>query len=174
MFKQALTFAWILAFWSLSAFTPLASQEKWTATLTLEGTKQPIVLVSDAIYGGYNSIDKKFYFFGKDHMFISTSNPNYTKIFSDLCVTNGSGKFSFEINQVANSQPSNKASVYNGNISFKKKFPLQASFQGQKTEGGIKKLISTSGDFRQMDFNLTDEAKKIMTGKFTLVITSSN
>jgi hypothetical protein len=174
MFKQALTYVWILSFWTLSAFAPQAGSEKWTATLTLEGTKQPIVLVSDAVYGGYNSVDKKFYFFGKDHMFAHSSNPEYTKIFSDLCTTNGSGKFSFEVNQVMNEVPTNKAALYSGNISFKKKFPLQASFKRIKDEKGLRKSISTSGDFKQLGFILTEEAQKLMTGKFTFVLTSTN
>jgi hypothetical protein len=173
MFKQALTYVWFLSFWTLSAFAPQAGSEKWTATLTLEGTKQPIVLVSDAVYGGYNSLDKKFYFFGKDHMFVHATNPEFTKVFSDLCTTNGSGKFAFEINQVLNELPTSKAAVYAGNISFKKKFPLQASFKGVKQGNILGKAFSTTGDFKQMGFTLTEEAQQVMTGKFTLVITSS-
>lgn len=173
MFKQALSFFLMLSMFTLSAFTPAGSPEKWTATLTLEGTSQPIVLTSNAIYGGYNQVDKKYFLFGKDHMFLHATNAEYTKIFSDLCTYNGSGKLSFEINQVLNELPGNKATNYSGNISFKKKQPIQATFSGSKSEKGITKNISCSGDLKSLGFILTPEAQKVFKGKFQLVFTSS-
>lgn len=173
MFKQALSFFLMLSMFAFSAFTPAESPEKWTATLTLEGINQPIVLTSSAIYGGYNSVDKKYFLFGKDHMFSHATNAEFTKIFSDLCTYNGSGKISFEINQVLKELPGNKPTIYNGNISFKKKFPIQGTFSGSKADNGISKNISCSGDLKNLGFVLTPEAQKVFSGKFQLVFTSS-
>lgn len=119
-------------------------------------------------------MEKKFYFFGKDHMFVHASNPDYTRLFSDLCTYNGSGKFSFEINQVAQETPGTNPKTYQGNISFKKKFPVQGIFSQLKSGSEIEKSITTNGDLKLMGFTLTEEAKKVFTGKFKLVITSTH
>jgi|GEM_PF-2700293 len=164
MFKQALTTVSLIAFFVLSAFTGNSSQEKWIATLKLEGTSKQIVLTSDAVYGGYNQFDKKYFFFGKNHMFSNLSDAENAKIFRDLCVTNASGQFQFELNGVQTPSPDKKTN-YQGNILFKKKFPIQGSIYAPTSS---KLNISVAGDLKALGYTLTAEAQKVMTGKFTL------
>jgi hypothetical protein len=145
------------------AFTPDKGQ-KWTAVIELEGTTKPIILASDAIYGGYNPEGKKFFFFGKNHMFTSKTDPSKAKIFNDFCITNASGKFEFELNDVANPTI---PGISSGNISFKRKHPIQGSLLIDKD---LKESVQVKGDFKKLGLVLTPEASKVMTGKFTLTI----
>ncbi len=164
MFKQALTYVMLIAFWALSAFTYTKDETKWTATLQLEGTQKPILLSSDAVYGGYNNFEKKFFFFGKNHMFTNMQDQDNAKIFRDLCVTNASGQFQFELNGVPAAEPQSKTIGYAGNILFKKKHSIQGQFGANKKGSRIR----VQGDLKTLGFTLTPEAQKVMTGKFTL------
>jgi hypothetical protein len=168
MFKQALTLLLISGFWLFSAFVHPETQETWTATLQLEGKGKTITLVSDAVYGGYNNVDKKYFLFGKIHMFSNAQDAQSAQIFRDLCVTNGAGQFQFELNGVATRKPGSAVSSYSGNILFKKKFPVSGSIRSKKTDKGSYNELSVSGDFKALGFQMTEEANQIMTGKFTL------
>lgn len=144
-----------------TAFTPDKGQ-KWTAVIELEGHVKPIILGSEAIYGGYSPEGKKFFFFGKNHMFVSTTDPNKAKIFNDFCITNAANRFEFELNNVDNPTV---PTVYSGNISFKRKHPIQGSLSVDKN---MKESVQVKGDFKKLGLVLTPEAAKVMTGKFTL------
>ncbi len=165
MFKQALTYVILVAFWVASGFT-YEKGEKWKAVLELEGKGKKIFLVSNSIYGGYNSLEKKYFFFGKNHMFRDQTNPDFSQIFSDFCVTNASGQFEFEVNNV---KDPGLDQTSESNISFKKKTPGKSSLKN--LSDGTKE-ITYSGNFKNLGLTLTEEAKKIMTGDFTLTIKS--
>lgn len=164
MFKQALTAVSLIAFIVLSAFTISGTNEKWIATLQLEGTGKRIVLTSEAVYGGYNPIDKKYYFFGKSEMFKNEQDGANAKIFRDLCITNASGQFQFELLGVQNPTPEKKT-TFSGNFLIKKKTPIQGVISSSAKNN---LHISMSGDLKSMGYVLTPEAQKVMTGKFTL------
>jgi hypothetical protein len=168
MFKQALTLLLISGFWLFSAFVHPETKETWTATLQLEGKGKTITLVSDAVYGGYNDFDKKYFLFGKNHMFSNSEDAQSAQIFRDLCVTNAAGQFQFELNGVATKKPGSTVTTYGGNISFKKKFPISGSIKTKKTDKGSFNELSVSGDLKSLGFQMTEEASQIMTGKFTL------
>lgn len=164
MFKQALTIVTLIAFFVLSAFTD-SKNEKWMATLQLEGTTKPIVLTSEAVYGGYNQVNKKFFFFGKNQMFSNLQDADNAQIFRDLCVTNASGQFQFELNGVQNPTP-DKNTSFAGSLLFTKKFPIQGTVSSALKN---KLQISVTGDLKTLGYKLTPEAQKVMTGKFTLI-----
>lgn len=167
MFRKVAFLVAPLLVFILVSFTP-DKAERWTAVIELEGTKKPIVLVSEAIYGGYNSFGKKYFFFGKNGMFRSKTEPEMAKIFSDFCITNSSGQFQFEILKIDNP---NQTKTSSANISFKKKFSTTASLVSGDKSG---RSISVSGDFKQYGLQLTEEAAKVMTGRFKLTIKSQN
>ena len=167
MLKQIYFYIVLASITFSTGFTPMKVEE-WKAAIILEGLEKPILLESSSIYGGYNVVEKKFFFFGKNHMFLSKTDPESTKIFDDLCVTNASGQFQFEINNITDVA---KSQSVVGNVSFKKKFPVKALYQINKSNV---KVITYTGDFQSLGIELTTEAKKITTGKFTLKITSIN
>lgn len=168
MFKQALTVVATMALFVLSAFTSTSKQDKWIATLRLEGIKKPVVLTSDAVHGGYDTYSKKFFFLGKNHMFINKEDLNGTKVFNDLCITNASLQFQFELNNVAEYLPAkgSKDKTYQGNIIFNKRHPILGTV-GVPKENELR--ISVAGDLSKLGLALTPEAKELFTGKFTLV-----
>lgn len=173
MFKQALFFVLLAGVWLTSAFTPAVKEEKWVAKLVLEGKGKSIVLTSDAVYGGYNAFDKKIFLFGKNHMFANSAEPESAKVFNDLCITNASGQFQFEINGVNSANPTDKGAVFAGNILFKKKTALQATFKKVSSGTQASRVIEYKGDLKTLGLTFTEEANKLMTGKFTLIFTSN-
>lgn len=172
MFKQALFFVLLAGVWLTSAFTPAVKEEKWVAKLVLEGKGKSIVLTSDAIYGGYNAFDKKIFLFGKNHMFSNPTEQEAAKVFHDLCVINSSGQFQFEINGVSSSNPGDKGAIFNGNVLYKKKSPIQATFKKVTSGAESSRVIEYKGDLKMLGLTFTEEATKLMTGKFTLTFTS--
>jgi len=165
MFKQAITYIILVSLWISSGFTG-EKVEKWKAYLELEGKGKKIILESNSVYGTYYTQEKKFFFFGKNHMFINSNDAEATKIFNDLCITNASGQFEFEVNNV--SDPSQDQTV-ESNISFKRKTLGKASIKSTK-DGAHE--ISYSGNFKTLGFTMTKEASQIMTGEFKLVFKS--
>jgi len=174
MLRKTLLYIIVAGIWLSTAFTSPNSDEKWIATIQLEGKSKPITLVSDAVYGGYNSVDKKIFLFGKNHMFQNQNDNSNAQIFRDLCTTNASGRFQFELNGLQNENPSAKPVSYQGNISFKKKFEISGVIQKLKKGDKFQKVIMTKGDLKALGFQMTEEADKVMTGKFTLTFTSQN
>ena len=174
MFKKALTVILLAGFWLFSAFTARTSGETWTATIQLEGKSKPITLVSEAVYGGYNSVEKKIFLFGKNHMFQNKADNSNAQIFRDLCTTNASGQFQFELNSVNSEVAPATPKMHNGNISFKKKHLIAGTIQQIKSGTQSGKKIVVKGDFKELGLQMTDEANQIMTGKFTLTFTSKN
>jgi len=174
MFKQTLTCILLAGLWLTTSFKSPSSDEKWSAVIRLEGKKDPIVLTSGAVYGGYNPIDKRIFLFGKNHMFVNKEDNNRAQVFRDLCTTNASGQFQFELNNVFNPTAPAKAANYSGNISFKKKTAITGSFKNILENGKNVEIIVVSGDFKSLGFQMTEEAEKIMTGKFTITFTSNN
>lgn len=173
MFKTVLPIILVAGLWLTTAFTG-EKKEKWIATLQLEGKSKPITLVSEAIHGGYDSYGKKIFFFGKDHAFMNEADNDNAQVFRDLCTTNASKMFEFEVNGVPNDEPTEKPITYTGNISFKKKYSISSTFQKRKVGEGYEKMVVTKGDFKSLGFQMTEEADKIMTGKFTLTFTTKN
>jgi hypothetical protein len=172
MFKQALTILLVACAFLGMGFTGRKSNpEKWKATLRLEGTGKEIVLVSGAVYGGFNPAGKKFFFFGKQHMFLSPDSPEMAKIYSDLCVTNSAQQFQFELNGVPEVAAPSKAQTLQGNILFKKKFPISGTFR--KNAGNGAREIAVRGNLTTLGLVLTEEARAVMTGKFELIFTET-
>jgi len=165
MFKQTITYIILVSLWISSGFTG-EKGEKWKAYLELEGKGKSILLEADAIYGGYYPNEKKFFFFGKDHAFESKNNLNLAKIFTDLCITNGSSMFEFELNNIKDISENQLAK---GNISFKKKKQIESYIFIKKN--GEKEVV-LKDNFKNLGFELTEEADKVMTGKFTLTFKS--
>lgn len=172
MFKQALTtLVAACAFLGMAFTGKVSNPEKWKATLKLEGKGKEIVLVSDAVYGGYYPAEKKFFFFGKQHMFLNAESADMAKIYHDLCVTNASGKFQFEIENVVSDGAPSAPKIGQGNIAFKKKMPMSGTYQ-KGSKPGAKEVV-VKGNLTQLGLVLTDEAKAVMTGKFTLTFSST-
>lgn len=167
MLRKNIHFALPFLFFVTQAFTPPVGK-KWSATIELEGPVKSIFLTSDAVYGGYNNDGKKFFFFGKNHTFKCKTNFDDSKVFNDFCITNASGKFEFELNNVDN--PTIPA-VASGNLSFKRKQPIQGSLS---IDENMKGSIQVQADFNKMGLILTSEASKVMTGKFILTITEKS
>jgi hypothetical protein len=174
MFKQALSYILLAGLWLTTSFKSPQSDEKWSATIRLEGKKDAIVLTSEGVYGGYNPIDKRIFLFGKNHMFVNKADNNRAQVFRDLCTTNASGQFQFELNNILNPTAPVKATNHSGNISFKKKTPISGTFKNVLENGKNVETIVVNGDFKALGFQMTEEAEKIMTGKFTLTFTSKN
>jgi hypothetical protein len=165
MFKKAITYVILASLWITTGFTG-DKGAVWQAYLELEGQGKKIILTSNAIYGSYSPNEKKYFFFGKNHMFVNSNDLESTKIFNDLCITNASGQFEFELNNI--SDPS-KDQTGISNISFKKKTAGNAKIKNL-SDGSQE--VSYSGNFKNLGFTLTKEAAKIMTGEFKLVFKS--
>jgi len=174
MFKKALTIILLTGFWLSSAFTARTTGETWTATIQLEGKSKPITLISEAVYGGYNSLEKKIFLFGKNHMFQNKEDNINAQIFRDLCTTNASGQFQFELTSVNSETAPTTPKLLNGNISFKKKYVIAGTIQQLKSGTLTGKKIVVKGDFKELGLQMTNEANQIMTGKFILTFTSKN
>lgn len=146
----------------------------WKAILNLEGKGKSYVFTSEAVYGGFQEESHKVFLFGKNHMFLNQAEPEAMKVFHDLCVTNAMQQFQFEVSGIpAESNPASRKSV-SGNISMKKRKPIQAEYRTAKGKEGNSVTIETSGQLGLLGFTLTAEATKLFTGKYTLTFVSSN
>ncbi len=162
-------------FWLTSAFTPVHTPKTWKAILKLEGMGKTYAFTSEAIYGGYQAENQRVFLFGKNHMFLNRAEPEAMKVFHDLCTTNAMQQFEFEANGISVLNIPAKARSVSGNISFRKKLPVRAIFQAVNMSGGEKSpAIETSGDLKSLGYNLTEEAARMFTGKYTLTFISSN
>jgi hypothetical protein len=169
MLKQILSFSFLLALVMASGFRA-KSDELWNATLLLEGQGKNYVLVSDAVYGGYNSHEKKFFLFGKNHMFQCKEDVFITKAFQDMCTLNGSGQFEFQLNNINSIEPSSKTLTSTGKLNLLKNGGMvSGTFKNEKGKG---KEISFKGNFSQFGFSIDPETAKKLTGKFTLTFAS--
>lgn len=168
MFKQAITTLLITTLWLISGFKS-APNEKWIAYLKLEGMGKFYELKSDAVYGGYNPIDKKYFLFGKTHMF-SSSDAEAQKVFSDFCELNSAGQFEFQVFGAQNDKVPAQPTQLKGSLNMGK---ITSGMAQIKKSGNSGKEISFQGDFKSMGFYFSDEAKKLINGKFTLSIVST-
>jgi hypothetical protein len=173
MFKQALTCILLAGILISTAFTTKSGEENWTATIQLEGKGKTITLVSEAVYGGYNPFEKRIFLFGKHHMFQNQNENQTAQIYKDLFTTNASGQFQFELNGVQNGDGTEKPVVHSGNISFKKRIAISGTLQKVKKNGQFHREIVFKNDFSNLGIVMTEEAKQVMTGKFTLTFTSN-
>jgi hypothetical protein len=171
MFKQIIIYVLLFTLWFGSGFTGDHS-EKWSAILKLEGKGKTIILNSDAVYGGYNPYEKKFFLFGKNHMFASAASQENTKLFTDFCTLNSSGQFEFELRNINSPSPATKSQPAKGTLNFGKKLSVASIFRKGKLKES--KEIEITGDFKSAGFILSDEADKALTGKFTLSFISNN
>jgi len=170
MFKKAITYIIIASLWVATGFTG-DKGEKLKAFFEIEGKKGKIVLYTDAIYGSYDSYGKVFHYFGKLHMFQSKDNPEYAKIFSDLCVTNNAKIFELTISQADKDRVKTE---YPCVFNFKQKKDLKtlnSSFKTKNEKSGIKTFeVKTS--FNDLGVTLTPEAERIFNQNFKLKVVS--
>lgn len=172
--KKAATCLLPAIFLLVSAFTPANAPKTWKAILKLEGMGKTYTFTSDAIYGGFQAENQKLYFFGKNHMFLNKEEAEAMKVFHDLCTTNAMQQFQFEASGITSDKAPAKARKVSGNINFRKKQSVSASFQpfnGGKTKSAA---VETSGDLKNLGYAFTPEAEKIFTGKYTLTFILSN
>ena len=174
MFKKAATYLIPALFWLASAFTPAPARDSWKAILKIEGKGKTYSLTSDAIYGGYNSGNRNIFLFGKNHMFLNSTEQEAMKVFQDLCTSNAMQQFQFEVNGLSSATPAAKAKIYSGNINFKKRQATTASFRLVSLNGKKTASLETTGDLKANGFNFTPEAEKLFTGKYTLTFLSNN
>lgn len=169
--KKQLLFL-LLLLWTGSSFRmPPAS---WKAILKLEGKGKNYVFTSDAVYGGYQPGNQKIFLFGKNHMFLNPAEPEATKVFHDLCVTNAMQQFQFEVSGIPSAGATTKKTLVGGNLSMKKRKPIQAAYQSSASKSSNGSSIETSGQLEFLGFSLTPEAEKLFTGKYTLTFVSGN
>jgi hypothetical protein len=169
--KKQILFLLILL-WTGSSFR--MAPASWKAILKLEGKGKNFVFTSDAVYGGLQPGDQKIFLFGKNHMFLNPAEPEATKVFHDLCVTNAMQQFQFEVLGVPSGSTAVKGKTLSGNISMRKRKPLQAEFKTIQVKGSNSASIETSGLLSTLGFTFTPEAEKLFTGKYTLTFVSSN
>jgi hypothetical protein len=174
MLKKAATYVIPAIFWLASAFTPAAAPKSWKAVLKLEGKGKTYAFTSEAIYGGFNQGSNNIFLFGKNHMFINPEEAEAMKVFQDLCTTNAMQQFQFEINGVHSENAPAKGGKFSGNISFKKRQPVQAEFRPVISNGKKVSSIQTKGDLKTSGFQFTSEADNMFTGKYTLTFLSNN
>jgi hypothetical protein len=172
--KTKATFVFAAFFAAFIAFAGDNSQKPWKAVLTLEGKGKNYVFISEAVYGGLQTENNKLFLFGKNHMFLSKAEPEAAKVFHDLCVTNAMQQFQFEVMGVPSGSTAVKGKTLSGNISMRKKKPLQAEFKTIQAKGSNSASIETSGLLSTLGFTFTPEAEKLFTGKYTLTFVSSN
>jgi hypothetical protein len=172
--KTKVTFVLAFLFAAFSAFAGSESPKSWKAVLTLEGKGKNYVFSNEAVYGGLQSENRKIFLFGKNHMFLNKAEPEAVKVFHDLCVTNALQQFQFEVMAVPAGTTQIKSKTLSGNISMKKRKPLQAEYKTIQTKGISNVSIETSGFLSTLGFTLTPEAEKLFTGKYTLTFVSSN
>ncbi len=170
MIKQFLNTTLILLVILLTGFK-IKTNELWTATLKLEGKSKSYILNSEAVYGGFNNEEKKFYLFGKNHMFQCKENAEVTKAFQDLCVLNGSGQFEFQLSGINSIATSTKTIQGSGQLNLLKKGgQFKASFKYPNQKG---KEISLNGNLSQLGFTLDEQASKLFSGNFSLKFSSN-
>jgi len=171
MSKQLLVLILLCSIGLFTSFTAVKT-EKWTAVLELDGKEKKIILKSEAINGGYNADTKRVFLFGKNHMFKDIEDMANTKIFHDLCTTNASGQFEFEVNGLSNLNATIQPVIYSGNISFKKKQLKNVTFFKKKIGDQFFRVIKTNGTLNALGFTLTEEAQKAFTGQYYITFTS--
>ena len=168
MFKQALIALLTAVLFVFSSFSGKLGP-KWVASLKLEGNGKSVLLTSNAIHGGHDPYSKKFFFFGKNHMFLNKQDLENSKIFNDLCVTNNTLQFQMEFNNALETTATKAGKVLNGNILFIKRKPIKGTFSLNRS--GENQII-VKGKLQDLGFTLTPEAEKVFNGEFTLILTN--
>jgi hypothetical protein len=165
---------WMLLLGMSASISKEPTLNSWKAILKIEGKGKTYSLTSDAIYGGYNSGNRNIFLFGKNHMFLNSTEQEAMKVFQDLCTSNAMQQFQFEVNGLSSATPAAKAKICSGNINFKKRQATTASFRLVSLNGKKTASLETSGDLKANGFNFTPEAEKLFTGKYTLTFLSNN
>ena len=159
MFKRAITYVILTSLWIATGFTG-DKGEKLKGIFEIEGKNGKVILTTDAIYGSYDSYGKIFHYFGKVHMFETKDRADYTKVFSDLCITNNIKVFELT---VRNADVERKSKTYLSVFNFRKKNEMNTlnNIFISKNLRSNTKTFEIKTTFNELGLTLTEEAEKV-------------